>query len=278
MISALVSRIIILVFGTLYPAYRSYKAVKTKNVKEYVKWMMYWIVFALFTCVETFSDVILCWLPFYYEIKIVFVIWLLSPATRGSSILYRKFVHPQLMKREKDIDEYIAQATDKGCAALFTIGTKGLNFAANTVLTTAMKGQSTLVDHIRRSYSMNDISEPQSRPRPVSVDETIDETDNRFSEDEDAFYQEELNRSTQQPQRYQYTAKSGISSTTSKKITKGYDKDSQYDPLSPKTTATSAQQRRTYTREARLVTPGRVQAVASKFNDDSWLTRLNYWK
>jgi hypothetical protein len=40
-------------------------------------------------------------IPFYYEIKILFVIWLLSPATRGSSILYRKFVHPQLMKRER---------------------------------------------------------------------------------------------------------------------------------------------------------------------------------
>lgn len=52
----------------------------------------------------------LCWLlllaicfcrfPFYYEFKIVFVLWLLSPATKGSSVLYRKFVHPQLTKRE----------------------------------------------------------------------------------------------------------------------------------------------------------------------------------
>lgn len=33
--------------------------------------------------------------------KILFVIWLLSPATRGSSVLYRRFVHPQLTKREK---------------------------------------------------------------------------------------------------------------------------------------------------------------------------------
>ena len=31
----------------------------------------------------------------------MFVLWLLSPATNGSSILYRKFVHPQLSKREK---------------------------------------------------------------------------------------------------------------------------------------------------------------------------------
>ena len=27
-----------LVFGTLYPAFKSFKAVKTKNVKEYVSW------------------------------------------------------------------------------------------------------------------------------------------------------------------------------------------------------------------------------------------------
>jgi len=40
-------------------------------------------------------------IPFYYEIKIVFVIWLMAPATKGASILYRKFIHPQLSKREE---------------------------------------------------------------------------------------------------------------------------------------------------------------------------------
>lgn len=63
--------------------------------------MMYWIVFALFTCTETFTDVFLSWFPFYYEVKIVLVLWLLSPATKGSSILYRKFVHPALCRREQ---------------------------------------------------------------------------------------------------------------------------------------------------------------------------------
>ncbi|KAB1256761.1 Receptor expression-enhancing protein 1, partial [Camelus dromedarius] len=67
-----------LIFGTLYPAYYSYKAVKSKDIKEYVsstffrgalccilfqqvKWMMYWIIFALFTTAETFTDIFLCW-------------------------------------------------------------------------------------------------------------------------------------------------------------------------------------------------------------------------
>ncbi|XP_022444612.1 receptor expression-enhancing protein 2 isoform X3 [Delphinapterus leucas] len=101
MVSWIISRLVVLIFGTLYPAYSSYKAVKTKNVKEYVKWMMYWIVFAFFTTAETLTDIVLSWFPFYFELKIAFVIWLLSPYTKGSSVLYRKFVHPTLSNKEK---------------------------------------------------------------------------------------------------------------------------------------------------------------------------------
>uniref|UniRef100_A0A8C1SPJ9 Receptor expression-enhancing protein n=1 Tax=Cyprinus carpio TaxID=7962 RepID=A0A8C1SPJ9_CYPCA len=79
-----------LLFGTLYPAYYSFKAVKSKNVKEYVRWMMYWIVFALYTVVETITDLSLAWFPVYYELKMAFVFWLLSPYTRGASVFFRK--------------------------------------------------------------------------------------------------------------------------------------------------------------------------------------------
>lgn len=139
MISAIVSRVVILLFGTLYPAYASYKAVRTKNVKEYVKWMMYWIVFAFFTCIETFTDILLSWFPFYYEIKVIIVLWLLSPATRGSSTLYRKFVHPMLTRREQEIDDYINQAKEKGYTAVLQLGSKGVNYATNVIMQTAIK-------------------------------------------------------------------------------------------------------------------------------------------
>ncbi|XP_076470542.1 receptor expression-enhancing protein 1-like isoform X2 [Babylonia areolata] len=187
MVSALISRIVILVFGTLYPAYASYKAVRTKNVKEYVKWMMYWIVFALFTCVETFSDVLLSWMPFYYEVKIVFVVWLLSPMTKGSSFLFKKFVHPHLARREKKIDDMIAQARSQSYTTLLTLGTRGLAYASQMVVRTAIMGQSKLVDHLRRSYSTSDLSNDGSHvlQRHKALDEDgEDELDNRLQEDQ----------------------------------------------------------------------------------------------
>lgn len=157
MVSWIISRIVVLAFGTLYPAYASYKAVKTKNVKEYVKWMMYWIVFALFSTAETATDMLLSWFPFYFELKIAFVIWLLSPYTKGSSVLYRKFVHPTLSNKEKEIDDYIAQAKDRSYETMMRFGKRGLNLAANAAVTAAAKGQGVLSDKLR-SFSMQDLT------------------------------------------------------------------------------------------------------------------------
>ncbi|XP_059687449.1 receptor expression-enhancing protein 4 isoform X4 [Gavia stellata] len=145
MVSWMLSRVIVLVFGMLYPAYASYKAVKTKNIREYVRWMMYWIVFALFTATETFTDLLISWFPFYYEIKMAFVIWLLSPYTRGASLFYRKFVHPTLSRREKEIDTYIIQARERGYETMVRFGKRGLNMAATAAVQAAAKGSSRLL-------------------------------------------------------------------------------------------------------------------------------------
>ncbi|XP_055706978.1 uncharacterized protein LOC129804027 isoform X3 [Phlebotomus papatasi] len=173
MLSAFVSRMVILLFGTLYPAYASYKAVRTKNVKEYVKWMMYWIVYAFFTCIETFTDIFLSWFPFYYEVKVILVIWLLSPATKGSSTLYRKFVHPMLTRREHEIDEYLNQAKEKGYTTVLQLGSKGMNYATSVIMQTAIKGGGNLVQTLKKSYSLSDLSEPDTQRTQDEIDEII---------------------------------------------------------------------------------------------------------
>ncbi|KFQ56654.1 Receptor expression-enhancing protein 2, partial [Pelecanus crispus] len=153
-----------------------------------VKWMMYWIVFAFFTTAETLTDIVLSWFPFYFELKIAFVIWLLSPYTKGSSVLYRKFVHPTLSNKEKEIDEYITQARDKSYETMMRVGKRGLNLAANAAVTAAAKGQGVLSEKLR-SFSMQDLTlirdedsvhmrshEPQLHPSGGSRLETIEDS------------------------------------------------------------------------------------------------------
>ncbi|XP_056626848.1 receptor expression-enhancing protein 3 [Triplophysa dalaica] len=158
MVSWIISRSVALVFGNLYPAYYSYKAVKTKNVKEYVRWMMYWIVFALYTVVETITDLTVSWFPLYYEIKIALVIWLLSPYTRGASVIYRKVLHPLLTSREREIDDYIVQAKERSYETMVNFGKQGLSIAATAAVSAAVKGQGAITEKLR-SFSMHDLTQ-----------------------------------------------------------------------------------------------------------------------
>ncbi|XP_053846681.1 receptor expression-enhancing protein 2 isoform X5 [Vidua macroura] len=186
-----------------------------------VKWMMYWIVFAFFTTAETLTDIVLSWaercpvygvfmamderlndtrrrFPFYFELKIAFVIWLLSPYTKGSSVLYRKFVHPTLSNKEKEIDEYITQACDKSYETMMRVGKRGLNLAANAAVTAAAKGQGVLSEKLR-SFSMQDLTlirdedtvpmrsrDPQLHPSGASLLETIEDSASCYSSGEES--------------------------------------------------------------------------------------------
>lgn len=140
MLGSLLSRIIIIIGGYLYPAYSSFKTIRAANVKQYVRWMMYWTVFAIFTAIEHVTDIFISWLPFYYEIKVLFVIWLSSTYTRGSSVIYRKILHPLLSQKERKIDKWIDAKQGQAFDQIVSAGKKGIQVAAST----AMSGVSSL--------------------------------------------------------------------------------------------------------------------------------------
>ncbi|KAI4467217.1 hva22-like protein [Holotrichia oblita] len=97
--------------GFLYPAYVSIHAIESHNKEDDTKWLTYWVIFALFSVVEFFADIIVGWFPLYWLAKCVFMVWLMIPTElNGSLIIYNKFVRPKFLQHHTVIDE----AIDKG--------------------------------------------------------------------------------------------------------------------------------------------------------------------
>ncbi len=57
--------------GFVYPAYWSIKALESKDKDDDVQWLMYWVVFATFSVLEFFSDMLMDWIPFYWLTKVL---------------------------------------------------------------------------------------------------------------------------------------------------------------------------------------------------------------
>ncbi|XP_018010521.1 receptor expression-enhancing protein 5 isoform X2 [Hyalella azteca] len=91
--------------GFLYPAYCSVKALESSTKADDTKWLTYWVVFATFSLIDTFSGFILSWLPFYWLAKVLFLVWCFSSSDfNGSTVIYNKVILPFFKKHEKKID------------------------------------------------------------------------------------------------------------------------------------------------------------------------------
>eukprot|EP00695_Tsukubamonas_globosa_P003442 TRINITY_DN636_c0_g1_i1.p1 TRINITY_DN636_c0_g1~~TRINITY_DN636_c0_g1_i1.p1 ORF type:complete len:160 (+),score=44.42 TRINITY_DN636_c0_g1_i1:49-480(+) len=92
----------------IYPAYRSFKALKSPGKEDDRDLLIYWILIGFFSFIEFFLDVFISWLPLYYPLKLLFIIWLQLPQTQGAKKLYNGFIEPYLNKHEGNIDKAIA--------------------------------------------------------------------------------------------------------------------------------------------------------------------------
>jgi receptor expression-enhancing protein 5/6 len=98
------------IVGFLYPAFKSFEAIESKQKGDDIQWLIYWVVFAFFSVIETFIDFLLYWIPFYYAFKLAFLLWAMLPQTKGAKFLYDSFLKDFLKKNESRIDAAMADA------------------------------------------------------------------------------------------------------------------------------------------------------------------------
>jgi len=110
--------------GIAYPAYESFKAVEEfANMSDQSElyqraasmqfWLTYWIVVAAVNTAECALYYMLVWIPFYYPMKVTFLLYLFWPRTRGANIVYHWFVSPFLKRNQKKIDATLEESSQK---------------------------------------------------------------------------------------------------------------------------------------------------------------------
>ncbi|KAL5109803.1 Receptor expression-enhancing protein 6 [Taenia crassiceps] len=102
------------------------KAIESPCKDDDTKWLTYWVVYAAFALIETFTDLCLYWIPLYALQKCIFLIYLMIPGRyNGSVLLYNKFIRPYILKYENNIDraadevgKFVDQAKADAAAAM----------------------------------------------------------------------------------------------------------------------------------------------------------------
>lgn len=100
-------KIISTLVGVLYPMYMSLKAIESKQEDDDKQWCTYWVVFFLFVLFELYFNFLLEYIPFYFLIKLIFLVWLFFPSTQGAIFIYNNVLKNFYSRYEKDFDTFV---------------------------------------------------------------------------------------------------------------------------------------------------------------------------
>ncbi|KAI6038582.1 receptor expression-enhancing protein 4 [Pisolithus marmoratus] len=106
LISSLTSSVV----AFLYPGYASYKTLSRRPAceEDIERWLMYWSVLGCIVGVEYVAEWLVSWIPMYYFLKTLFLLYLVLPQTQGSSYLYINHLQPFFHSHEAEIDATLA--------------------------------------------------------------------------------------------------------------------------------------------------------------------------
>lgn len=97
--------------GFIYPLYATILCIEKQKDEEKTQWLTYWVIFSIIGVLESFIEVLLYWVPFFYPLKLSFTLWLMLPQYKGAQIIFRDLVLPVLQKNEDAIDAAIRKVS-----------------------------------------------------------------------------------------------------------------------------------------------------------------------
>ncbi|KAH8401239.1 hypothetical protein KR009_003945 [Drosophila setifemur] len=155
-----VTRFIFFVYGTLGPAYHTYKTLNSGD-DEFLAWAKYWIVYAFLVSIEVLADTFLIWLPLYMPTKLLLVLCIVVSAPAANVWMFDAILRPVLSKRQEQIDHFLHRGKDKLLSDILETASQLLIRSQNVALpfishmwarsTTALRSSRSVVDAAAKS-------------------------------------------------------------------------------------------------------------------------------
>ena len=109
--------------GTVYPGFCTLKSIETKS-KDKKNWLTYWLIFGSFLIVDKFAVIIMKIIPFYFVLKILFLIWMFLPGSNGSAIVYNLLLKRIFKYLETNVEPYMTEAKTFASTVSVDVGKK----------------------------------------------------------------------------------------------------------------------------------------------------------
>lgn len=97
--SQLIGNFVVIVMGIAYPALVSLADIHGQEIDDR-QWLTYWVLFSATNFFDYFTGNVLSWIPFYYTFKLLFIVYLFFPSTKGGLAIYEKFILPIIIRYE----------------------------------------------------------------------------------------------------------------------------------------------------------------------------------
>jgi receptor expression-enhancing protein 5/6 len=83
--------------GFVYPAFESFKAIDTPNVKDNELWLSYWVIYSSLGVLEPIARPLFDLIPLYPLVKMAFLMWCYNPNTKGANVVYYEVIRPFIL-------------------------------------------------------------------------------------------------------------------------------------------------------------------------------------
>ena len=104
---------IVTLLGVAYPAFMSFLALESEGLDDDKMWLTYWVCFGCFNILDQFAGIILSIIPFYYFLKLGFLVYLYHPSTEGALTVYKNILRPRFQAYASQIDQMEKSVQDK---------------------------------------------------------------------------------------------------------------------------------------------------------------------